>query len=151
MGPSSYPLVRTLAIHLGTAITFIVALPAFAADSLCPDTVNVKQSGNAPTPEWSMSYSTTPIQLEMVTFYNGPPKDEASLVYDAWTNAKDSSTAIWKLPKESRGYWVKCSYRGTTLELSKALPSTVSSCRVTYDRQAASSSGLPTIKRIACQ
>jgi hypothetical protein len=74
-----------------------------------------------------------------------------SLVYDTWTNAKDSSTASWKFPKDARGYWIKCSYRGTTLDLAKALSPTVTSCRVTYDRQAASAAGLPATKRIACQ
>jgi hypothetical protein len=75
-----------------------------AADSLCPETVSVKQTGAGPAPEWSVPYSTTPIQLEMITFYNGPPKDEVSLVYDTWTNAKDSPTASWKFPKDARGY-----------------------------------------------
>lgn len=141
---------RSLRTSLAAA-AFLAALPAFAADALCPDTVSVKQAGAAPAPEWSVSYSALPNQLEMVTFYSGPPKDEASLVYDEWINAQDSSTATWKFPKDPRGYWVKCSYRGTTLELSKALPPAVSSCRVTYDRQTASASGLPAIKRIACQ
>jgi hypothetical protein len=137
--------------RLIAAMALLAAGPAFTADSVCPDTVSVKQTGAAPTAEWSTSNSAAPIQLEMVTFYNGPPKDEASLVYDTWTNVKDTSTAAWKFPKDARGYWIKCSYSGTTLELSKALPPTVSSCRVTYDRQAASASGLPVIKRIACQ
>jgi hypothetical protein len=142
---------HTLPISFAVAVTLLAALPASASDSLCPDAVNVKQTGAAPAPEWSVSYSGTANELEMVTFYSGPPKDEASLVYDDFVNAKDSSTATWKFPKDPRGYWVKCSYRGTTVELSKALPPTVSSCRVAYDRQAASPAGLPAIKRIACQ
>ena len=142
---------HTLPLSLAVVATLIAALPASASDSLCPDAVGVKQTGAAPAPEWSVSYSATPTQLEMVTFYSGPPRDEASLVYDDLVRAKDSSTATWAFPKNPRGYWVKCSYRGTTLELSKALPPTLSACRVTYDRQAASPSGLPAIKRIACQ
>jgi hypothetical protein len=136
---------------LVAAVTLTAPPFAVAADSLCPDTVTVKQTGAAPAPEWSVSYSALPNRLEMVTFYNGPPKDEASLVYDDIVRAKDSSTATWTLAKDARGYWVKCSYASTTLELFKALPPTVSSCRVTYDRQANSPAGLPTIRRIACQ
>jgi hypothetical protein len=136
---------------LVAAVTLMAAPLAVAADSLCPETVAVKQTGAAPAPEWSVSYRATPIELEMVTFYSGPPKEEASLVYDDFVRAKDSSVATWKFPKDARGYWVKCSYAGTTLELSRALPPTVSSCRVTYDRQASSPAGLPTIRRIACQ
>jgi len=141
---------HTLTLFLAAAATFSAALPACATDSLCPDAVSVKQTGAAPAPEWSVSYSAWPNRLQMVTFYSGPPKDEASLVYDDFVKAKDSSTATWKLPKDARGYWVKCSYLGTTLELSKALPSTVSSCRVLYDREASSPSSLPAIKHIAC-
>jgi hypothetical protein len=142
---------HTLSKRLVAALVFIAALPVSAADSLCPDTVSVKQTGAAPAPDWSVSYSPTSLQVEMVTFYNGPPKEEASLVYDTWVKAKDTSTATWKFLHDARGYWIKCSYSGTTMELSKALPATVSVCRVTYDRQATSSSGLPAIKRITCQ
>jgi len=142
---------HTLPIFLAVATTLLATCPASGADSLCPDTVSVKQTGAPPAPEWSLSYSGAPSELEMVTFYNGPPKEEASLVYDDLVRGKDSSTATWKFPKDPRGYWVKCSYRGTTLELSKALPPAVSSCRVTYDRQTTSASGLPAIKRMACQ
>jgi hypothetical protein len=142
---------HTLPMRLVAALAFIAALPVSAADSLCPDTVSVRQSGAAPAPDWSVSYSAAPLQVEMVTFYSGPPKEEASLVYDTWVNAKDTSTATWKFLHDARGYWIKCSYRGTTMELSKALPATLSSCRVTYDRQATSSSGLPAIKGIACR
>ena len=140
-----------LPLFLAVAATLLTTSSASAADSLCPDRVSVKQTGAPPAPGWSLSYSGAPSELEMVTFYNGPPKEEASLVYDDFVRGKDSSTATWKFPKDARGYWVKCSYRGTALELSKALPATVSSCRVTYDRQGGSPSGLPAVKRIACQ
>jgi hypothetical protein len=140
-----------LPLFLAVAATLLTTGSALAADSLCPDRVSVKQTGAPPAPEWSLSYSRAPSELEMVTFYNGPPKEEASLVYDDLVRGKDSSTATWKFPKDPRGYWVKCSYRGTSLDLSKALPPSVSSCRVNYERQAAAPSGLPAIKRIACQ
>lgn len=142
---------HTLALRAVAAAALIAAFPVSAADSLCPEAVSVTQTGTAPAPEWSLSYSATPSRLEMVTFYNGPPQDEASLVYDSWSNAKDTSIATWKLPKDSRGYWIKCSYSGTTLELAKALSPAVSSCRVTYEREAPSSSGLPAIRSIACR
>lgn len=142
---------RTMIKLFASVAVLATAFPAGAGDSLCPDSVRVKQTGAVPTPEWSVSYSTSPNRLQMVTFYSGPPKDEASLVYDDFVNAKDSSTATWRFPKDARGYWVKCSYAGTTLELAKALPATLSSCQVVYDRTSASPAGLPAIKRIACQ
>jgi len=133
------------------AAALFAAAPVFAADSLCPESVDTRQTGTAPAPEWSVSYSGSPNRLEMVTFYSGAPKDEASLVYDDFVSNKDSSLATWKFPRDARGYWVKCSYRGTTLELSKPLSATVSSCRVTYDRDAGLPSGLPAIRSIVCR
>ena len=87
---------HALLTGLLAAVTLLQGPAVCAADSLCPETVSVKQTALAPAPEWSLSYSTT-------------------------------------------------------LELSKALAPTVSSCRVTYDRQTKSSVGLPAIKRIVCQ
>lgn len=141
-------IVRTLFV----ATSSFIVVQASAADSLCPETVSTRQAGTAPSPDWSVSYNAAPNQLEMVTFYNGPPKDEASLVYDEFATAKNATTiATWKFEKDPRGYWVKCSYRGTTLEISKQLPATVSLCRVTYNREAGLPSGLPAIRNIACR
>ena len=126
--------------------------PGIAADEVaCPDAVKVQQSATAPAPGWSVSYNNTPTSLEMVTFFNGPPKDEASLVYDEWIDTKIESVATWKFPKDPRGYWIRCSYRGTTMEIAKALPSSLASCRVIYERRSAGASGLPAIKSIACR
>jgi hypothetical protein len=85
---------HALLIALIAALPFRQGLAASVADSLCPETVSVQQTGVRPPTGWSLSYSTTPNQLERVTFYSGPPKDEASLVYDAWVNAEDSSTDL---------------------------------------------------------
>lgn len=135
-----------------SAVAFLfAATPAFAAGTVCPETAAATQSGAAPSADWSVSYSTAPLQLEMVTFYDGPPKDEASLVYDDFRTMKDSAVATWKFAKGTRGYWVKCSYRGTTMELSKALPPSVSTCRVTYNREAGLPTGLPAVKQIDCR
>jgi hypothetical protein len=144
-------IVTSVAFLATPLAALLAAAPASAADSLCPATVNVKQSGAAPTPAWTVSYSTTPSELEMVTFYSGPPKDEASLVYDRIVKTKDSSLATWNFGPDPHGYWVKCSYSGTTIELSQPLPPTLKSCRVTYSREETFASGLPTIRNIACQ
>jgi hypothetical protein len=84
-----------------------------------------------------VSYSKLPVQLEMVSVYRGPPKDSASLLYDEMVNAMNSTAANWTFPRQWRAYWLKCSYRGSTLELSKPLPRSVSSCLVSYNRQSA--------------
>jgi hypothetical protein len=139
-----------LRIVMFAFITGLASAHASAA-ALCPGTVTVKQTGAPPTPDWAVSYSALPNELEMITFYSGPPKDDASLVYDDIVNSKDTSSATWKFAKDAHGYWVKCAYRGTTLELAKALPDTIASCRVTYERLEKSASGLPVIRSVDCK
>jgi len=144
---------RLMAIYtsrMALSLLVCASLRAMAAP-LCPDSVMVRQSGSAPSSQWTVSYRAAAPALESVTFFNGPPDEEASLAYDRIVDSKDTSLATWTFPKDARGYWVKCSYRDTTLELSQALPSTISACRVAYDRQASSASGLPAIKRITCE
>ena len=141
--------------RLLTGIFAVVALVACrcasAGGTFCPETIKVQQSGTAPAAEWSVSYSKLPVKLETVSFYSGPPKDGAALGYDAMVNTMAESTISWLLPKNSRAYWIKCSYRGTTLELSKELPRTVTSCLVSYAPESGPVSRQPQIKAVACK
>jgi hypothetical protein len=141
--------------RLFTGVFAVVAVVAgqcaSAASTFCPETIKVQQSGTAPAAEWSVSYSKSPVKLEMVSFYSGPPKDGAALGYDAMVNTTAGSTISWLLPKNSRAYWIKCSYRGTTLELSKELPRAVASCVVSYAPESGPGSRQPQIKAVACK
>ena len=121
---------RALLCRLALAAGLALLAPAAAGQVFCPDSMNM--------------------QLEMVTFYDGPPEEDASLVYDELVEGKDATTATWNLPQSGKGYWVKCRYRGTTLELSKQLPASVSVCRVIYERNSKLPSGLPAIRSIDC-
>lgn len=128
-----------------------VASVTYAADeSPCPSSVEVRQSA-APLAGWAMSNRKTANALAMVTFFSGPPAGEASLVYDEWVDTKAESIATWRFPRDPAGYWIMCSYSDTTVELSRALPASVTSCRVTYEPKAKGTAGLPAIKRIACR
>ena len=128
------------------------ASPGFAAEvSWCPDSIKVDQKAASPSPEWKVSYSSQTSQLEMVTFFSGPPEEQASLVYDRKSKTKGGWTGTWNLPKDSSGYWIQCSYAGTRAELSRRLPDSVSLCRVTYDEGLHSVAGLPAIRKIECR
>jgi hypothetical protein len=152
------PILRR-SVHNATLVAACVAVLAAgsmpmkvaAQGLLCPETVQVRQSSAPALQGWSVSYSEAPNRLEMVTFFNGPPEEQASLVYDRWTDGKGISTATWSLPRDARGYWVRCSYSGTSVELSKRLAPEISSCQVIYQRQAHGVAGLPAIERIACR
>ncbi|HVO86967.1 MAG TPA: STY0301 family protein [Casimicrobiaceae bacterium] len=127
---------------------------SFAASSqepVCPETVNVQQVPLAPPAGWKASLSDARHRLETVTFFNGPPEEQALLVYDRWTRGKTTSVATWTLPRDARGYWIRCSYSATRVALSRKLAPAVSKCEVTYDQQSSNAVGLPAILRIVCE
>ncbi len=124
----------------------------FAADEVwCPVTIKVDQKAEPPSSEWSVSYSSLPHQLEMVTFFSGRPEENASLVYDKRSKTKGGWIGTWNFPKDDRGYWMRCSYEGTSAELSRRIPDSISICRVTYDEGSHYASGLPVIRKIECR
>lgn len=127
-------------------------LSALAAEpAACPATVNVHEQLTAPVAGWSATNDDAPHQLAGLTFYDGPPQEKASLVYDDITRAAGKQIAKWTFaPQRQRAIWIACSYSGTSVVLAKAMPATVSSCVVTYDaRQQVA--GLPVIEKIACK
>jgi hypothetical protein len=126
--------------------------PCFAADETwCPGTIKVEQKAESPSKEWRLSYSSSPNDLEMVTFFSGPPEENASLVYDQRSKAAGGWVGLWEFTKGPAGYWIRCSYGGTRAELSRRLPDWVNSCRITYDESMHSASGLPGIRNIECR
>ena len=92
-----------------------------------------------------------PHNLAGITFYDGPPAEKASLVYDRMQRSKGEQTATWSFaPQQQRQAWVACSYSGTAMELSRALPPRIATCAVTYDTQQ-QVAGLPLIKKVSCR
>ena len=112
----------------GTCLcTFVFALVltgiCFAADEVwCPDTIKVDQKAIPPSPEWSVSYNSLPHQLEMVTFFSGPPQENASLVYDEKSKTKGGWVGTWNFPIDAGSYWIQCSYSGTRGRTVQAPP-----------------------------
>jgi hypothetical protein len=139
-----------LTLILGFSATSRAAEPPAAVVS-CPDSLVVSQVAKAPSPEWTVSYSSLPVDLEAVTLFDGPPEERASLIYDETSEAGEEWTATWKLAANPRGTWVRCSYRGTTAELSRKLASSVMVCRATYEKAEKWPSGLPVIRLFECR
>ncbi len=135
------------------AILLVIALTgtSIASDKVsCPETIKVEQKAISQSSKWSISYDPSPHRLEMVTFFNGPPSEMASLIYDQRSKIKGGWVGTWKFPKDERGYWIRCSYSQTSAELSRSIPDSVTICRVTYDETSHSTSGLPAIRKIEC-
>ena len=151
------PSLRTLLPCLLPLLWLLAAVPCRGVEAAgCPATLTVEEQATAPSPEWTVTYSPLPRALERVTFFDGPPEEEASLVYDELLDTADGQVAVWRLgtgdPEgKERGTWIRCSYAGTRVELSRRLPDGLHECRVTYDPVAASPSGLPEIRAIECR
>jgi hypothetical protein len=123
-----------------------------AADaSLCPATIRVRQELSAPVAGWTPMQNDAPVQLAGITFYDGTPAERASLVYDQMTKVDRKQIASWRFAADAaHAIWVSCNYSGTTVELTRSLPSQTTSCEVTYDPQQ-QISGLPRIEKITCK
>lgn len=140
-------------LSLGLVLSFLLA-PAWclgATHEWCPATVQVEQKASLPPAPWSVSYRAESSTLEMVTFFNGPPEEMASLVYDKTRKIKRGWVGIWNFPRDERGYWIRCAYQGTRAELSRKLPDAITGCRVSYDGDIHSVQGLPAIRAIDCR
>ena len=124
---------------------------AAAQQTYCPESVSVTQSVEKTPDGWTATQDKLPTALATVTFFSGPPEQEASLVYDRWSNRNGLAFAVWHFPaKATPPIWISCRYSYTQVILSKQLPAGVSQCTVTYD-PSVSVSGNPQIKKIACQ
>ena len=130
----------------------VVSTFASAADSVsCPATISASQKLATPVAGWTATESDLPHNLSALTFYDGPPSDNASLVYDRITHGKTEQIATWTFAaQKERPIWLACSYAGTSIQLTKTLPSTITTCVVTYNPQE-TIDGYPVIKKIACK
>ncbi len=137
---------------LVAAVVMGHAAGASAADEVaCPETIAVESRLLAPPPSWEVRYAEPKGELMGVTFYDGPPSEGASLVYDRASKSGKTWTATWKFTaNEGRGFWIACSYTNTSAILYKKLRDSVAECRVSYDRSV-STGGLPTVKGIRCK
>jgi hypothetical protein len=143
---------RSVFIGLGVtlALVFISACAVYAQDAYCPQSVSVKQAVDAVPDGWTAGQDKSPIQLAGITFYDGPPEQEASLAYDSWTKRNGLAYAVWTFtPNSGQGTWLSCRYSGTNVVLSKKLPASTSKCTVSYDPKV-TVAGNPEIKKIAC-
>ena len=131
-------------------VVVLLAAGCFAADTLCPSTIDVHQQLAKPANGWTAMADDAPHQLAGITFFDGPPQEKASLVYDDMKKTGGRQIASWNFASGSGPQiWVACIYSGTAIQLTKALPANMKSCAVTYDsRQQVA--GLPAIEKISC-
>ena len=72
----------------------------------CPDSVDVKQELIAPVSGWTTMIDDTPHRLANVTFYDGPPQQRASLIYDEKSGSQERKLRRGTFVREQIGrYW----------------------------------------------
>jgi hypothetical protein len=121
-----------------------------AEGDVCPAHLETRQSAKAPYP-YQLVPSEDASPLMGVTFFDGDPKDEASLAPDDEKKAAGTSVSTWKFATDDKsGTFVRCSYFGTSLQLQRRLVPTPGTCAVTYDDKTFTG-GLPTILKITCK
>ncbi len=141
----------TARLLLSSVLVVLGAAFSHAAETInCPASITTHQELTSSPNGWSPMLDDAPHRLAGVTFYDGPPAEKASLVYDQIKHGKGEDIATWTFAKqEDRRTWLVCSYSGTAVELSRTLPPHITTCLVAYDTQQ-QIAGLPVIKRIAC-
>lgn len=98
---------------------------------LCPETMMTTESVTAVPAGWATSQASNSHPWQAITFYDGHPKDMASLA----PNKSNKNQAVWRFaPQKDRDIYVSCGYYRSSIELIQALPKSVDSCVVFYDR-----------------
>ena len=89
--------------------------------------------------------------LSMVTFFDGKPVEQVSLVYDEIVATKDGSRATWHLaPDSARGYYLVCTYQKSAKPVTQRLAPKLTTCLVDYGKPAGASK-LPPVRSIRCK
>ena len=141
---------RLILITLFILAALVAACSANAQDAYCPQSISVKQTAEKVPAGWTAGQEKTPNNLAGITFYDGPPEQEASLVYDKWTKRNGLAYGVWSFtPNSAPGIWLSCRYAATNVVLSKRLPASTSGCTVTYNPKV-TVDGYPEIQKIAC-
>ena len=101
-----------------------------------PAEIKVREAVEGAPAGWAVAADEAPHILAGITFYDGPPSEMASLVYDSEKKAGQRLVLTWSFdPDAPRGSWIRCRYAGTNAVLDQQLPKGVSGARVTLDTQ----------------
>jgi hypothetical protein len=152
--------------HIGAALVVVACLPPVARaeqtgtepapprgvrEARCPPTITADERVPEHPPGWTVTQRKTGHRMVGVTFYDGLPSGGASLVYDETATSGDEWIATWHFTPGSKTFWIECRYEGTTMQLARPLPPTVTVCRVTYDKRIVTDPRHDEVRRLACE
>jgi hypothetical protein len=123
----------------------------FAADLVqCPPRIEVNQRLAVQFPRWSAISDQIPHQFAGLTFFDGNPRDQASLAPDKQTTVNGKTVALWTFGVSGGRIWVACRYAATDVMLTRELPRTVRTCSITYATRE-TVDGLPVVETVDCK
>jgi hypothetical protein len=131
-----------------TLLVLLCPTIGWGQDSFCPQSISVKQTIDKVPGGWTAAQGKQPNNLSGITFYDGPPEQEASLAYDQWIRTGSIAIAKWQF-EPSSSIWIACHYSATSIVLQKQLPPKTSKCTVIYDTKV-TVDGNPEIQKITC-
>ena len=131
-------------------ITILLILTScWAQDQYCQKSIHTKQAVESVPKGWRADSGKGEHSLAAITFFDGPPEQEASLVYDSYTKGKRADLATWKFDR-SQHLWISCIYQGTEITLAKPLVENIAEYKVSYSRSI-HIDGYQQIEQITCK
>ena len=116
----------------------------------CPATISVDQKATEVPPGWTPSINGFKNELAMVTIYDGPPDQGASLVYDDQKTVGNTIIQTWNLAGNSHGSWMTCGYSYTAAQISQKVPADAKQCVVTYEGDVSLPGGQHPVRKAIC-
>src|SRR5580698_1914919 len=104
-------------LTLGVAVSALLfCIFATAGEpAACPAKIAVHEQLSTSPAGWTATYDNAQHQLAGITFYDGAPKENASLVYDDIARSAGKQVARWHFaPTAGRGIWIACRYSATS-------------------------------------
>lgn len=89
-------------------------------------------SGSAKAAGVACALKAGPLPLTGFSLIDGSPNEKAFLAPDRTTTSAAGFTNEWKLPRNKRGYWLRCEYGTRSLDLK--LSDSVRQCSSRYVR-----------------
>jgi hypothetical protein len=123
---------------------------AVGGELQCPATIAVDQKPTDVPAGWTPSNNGFKNELAMVTIFEGPPEQGASLVYDDQKNVGNTIVQTWNLAPGGNGYWLTCGYSNTAAQLTQKIPADATRCEVTMERDVSFGDGKHPVRKALC-
>ncbi len=139
------------AIAAASILSFVPDRPAVAADVTCPFEISVQQTLAEPVEGWATYVDPWPTELVNLSVFDGPPEELAELIFDDEIEDADTWSVFWLLQAENpRGYWIRCRYANTLVNIEQQLPAGVTRCEIVFEKMMSYADGRPVVRSMRC-